>query len=135
MKNHLAEIFETIARAAQGPVVGEGVTIYRYTDAEVYTVVAVNKTKKTVTLCPDNATLLNGPNTDAKDAMTFQAGGFCGHMEGYQRYEYTPGNPEFTIKVTWRKKANKFIQQGCGWKQHGGTAGFGYRAKHYDYNF
>jgi len=118
--------------------VGTGATFTVWTDAYACTVVEVRRNGREVVLRRDKATLLNGFNSGEADALEFTPGGFCGHVEGCQRYAYEP-NPEGELfVVTRRTKKNKSVvwkQKGLPTKQPGGYASFGRRSEHYDYNF
>jgi hypothetical protein len=106
--------------------VGQGVTVHRYSDAEVCTVVRV--TLATVTLQRDKATLLNGPKSGADDALVVTPGGFAAHTSGVQRYSYEPDSDGVTTVA--------HLNQHGEWHTNGTngrvTAG---RREHYDYNF
>lgn len=108
--------------------IGDGVTACRYSDCHAFTVIA--KTKTTVTLQRDKATLLNGRKSGAGDALTFTPGGFVGHTDGTQRYSYEK-NPKGAITIA-RMRDNKRQRKGL----YDGSSSiiFG-RHEHYDFNF
>lgn len=135
------------------PSVGDGATIYGYSDRMAYTVIQVSPNKKRIWIQRDKATLLNGFKSGAEDALTFAPGGFFGHTSGTQRYSYEP-DPEGEIKVAtlrevkcrkgsdWRALPGdavetRFIWKLSGWptKTRGGEVTIGIRDEHYDYNF
>ncbi len=115
--------------------VGAGATYCIFTDAKAGTIVA--RTPKTLLWQQDSAELLNGPNSDADDALKFSPGGFVGHTSGKQRYAYQRDENGQVLKFTLRTlKSGKKI-----WKLKGhGTRSRGCslidgRHEHYDYNF
>lgn len=105
--------------------VGEGATCHGYSDARAYTVIAV--TAKSVTLRRDKATLMNGVNSGAPDALSFSAGGFCGHTSGTQRYEYAQDEAGGTVTARLRKNGK--------WVTTGGERVTTGRGEYYDFNF
>lgn len=146
MNNRTAEITtRNVVRAiveaaeltiANTPVVGGGANAYGYSDVMAYTVVSVNKTGTVAVIQRDKATLLNGFNSGAADALHFEPGGFCGHTSGQQRYSYERDPNGETIRVTLRTKG-KFAGT---WRSPGSNSGamrirFGERREHYDFNF
>lgn len=111
--------------------VGDGATYTSWTDSQAGTIIA--KTAKAITWQRDKATLLNGANSDEADALTFAAGGFCGHTSGTQRYEYERDTDGATRKFT--KRANgKWKLTGAATRSAGATLTAG-RHEHYDFNF
>ena len=96
--------------------VGDGATLCGYSDRDAYTV--IKRTAKTLTIQEDKSTLLNGFESGEKDALVCHPGGFCGHVEGTQRYSY-----EVVARLT--KK---------GWKVNGSRVVAG-RSHYHDYNF
>ncbi len=117
--------------AAIVPVVGMGVTVLHYSDSWVYTIVAVSKSGRTITLVRDKATLLNAQNSGEPDALQFSPGGFFGHTSGTQRYSYAPGDAATSqvIKATLRNDGR--------WRESKTNYSLllGKREEHYDYNF
>lgn len=102
--------------------VGDGATVYLYSDSHAGTIVKV--TKCTVTVRRDKATL------DPNFKPEFIPGGFCAHCtnQDEQSYTYEPDeNGELTI-VRWSKKYNRYGQPG------NLRLGKG-RHEFYDYNF
>jgi hypothetical protein len=134
--------------------VGEGATICGYSDRHAGTVIAM--TAKSVTIRMDKATLLNGMNSDAPDKLVCHRGGFCGHVEGTQRYKYEP-DPEGRVvigrlvkgKIETRRPSGRLIPASGGampyeeWedvelplvKTKDGDHVVPGRSEHYDYNF
>lgn len=115
--------------------IGDGATYTIFTDAEAGTIIARTATR--ITWQRDKATLQNGVNSGAPDALTFKPGGFCGHTSGRQRYTYET-NPDgarrtFTRRklsngqVVWKEVGHPTRSRGCSL-----TAG---RHEHYDFNF
>ncbi len=111
------------------PKVGDGVTIYGYSDAYACTV--VERKGNTVSVQRDNAELLNGFNSGEPDALKSYPGGFSHHVEGRQRYAYSR-NPDGDILKYSRRKNGKWVRVGDSIK--GQSIGMG-RHEHYDYNF
>lgn len=100
--------------------VGDGVTRHLYTDAEACTVIA--RTANTITIRDDKATL-----NREKSHLTFTPGGFAGHTEGHQEYDYEEDVHGSVHKARWSEKRQGFV---CDGKKL--TLG---RHKFYDYNF
>jgi hypothetical protein len=120
------------------PVLGGAATYTVYTDSHAYTVIKISPNGKTVWLRQDKAVLLNGAGTGAEDALTFNPGGFCGHTSGRQRYAYETDLDGKVIKVSARTLRNgSIVWKACGQptRSPGGTAYFGARHEHYDFNF
>ena len=103
--------------------VGDGATVCGYSDRDAYTV--IKRTAKTLTIKSDKTTLLNGLNSGEKDALVCHPGGFCGHVEGTQRYSYEADPKGHTVVARLTKK---------GWKVKGSRVIAG-RNHYYDYNF
>jgi len=112
-----------------GVKVGDGATVYGWTDRRAYTVIAVSKSGRTITIQRDSAKLLNGPNSGEPDALHFEGGGFCGHTSGVQRYEIKP-DPNGEIRKASLRKDGK-------WREANSTTRVevGERFEFYDYNF
>lgn len=118
------------------PIVGEGANVFGYSDVMAYTVISVNKTGTVAIIQRDKATLLNGYNSGAPDALHFEPGGFCGHTSGVQRYSYERDPEGETLRITLRTKG----QHAGTWRTKGSGTGaarvrFGERREHYDFNF
>jgi hypothetical protein len=107
------------------PVVGEGVTVCRWSDRDAATIVAVTPSGKSFDIQLDNATLLNGANSGEPDALKMAAGGFAGHTTGVQRWkcEPAPEGPVHRVRLTKR-----------GWMLDGQRVIAG-RHHHHDFNF
>ena len=115
------------------PRVGMGATIRNYSDRQACTIVEVSRSGKRIVVQHDEATLLNGFESGEPDALTFTLGGFCGHVEGVQRYSYAP-NPAGSRETFTLRKTGQWIAEGE--KAKGGTQLIvGRRAHHHDYNF
>lgn len=101
--------------------VGEGATVYYWTDAEAYTI--IKRTKYSMTLRKDKATL----SPDFKPI--FIPGGFCGTVinQDEQSYSYEEDPDGIVIIARWSKAKNGFYWKGL-------KVGSG-RHKFYDYNF
>lgn len=111
--------------------IGDGATECRWTDRKAGTVIA--KTATTITIQLDKAKLMNGVTSGEEDALTFDAGGFCGHTSGTQRYEYERDENGAIVKFT--KRANGgYYRVGSNGKGRAGRLIVG-RSEHYDYNF
>lgn len=102
--------------------VGDGATVYLYSDSHAGTIVKV--TKRSVTVRRDKATL----NPNFKPEII--PGGFCGHCinQDEQSYTYEPDENGSLTTVYWSKKHNQYglpgnLQLGKG------------RHEFYDYNF
>ena len=113
------------------PTVGMGATWNGYSDRYAGTIVKV--TPKTIQVQEDAAELLNGFKSGESDALTFHAGGFCGHTEGVQRYTYTP-DPAGEI-VTFTLRGNGHWVKSKTPARSGPRLRIGTRDKHHDYNF
>lgn len=114
----------------QTPNIGDGATVYRWSDRQAYTVVKVGKNGKTAYLQRDRATLLNGANSGEPDALVCYPGGFAGHVEGRQRYTYEADPNGQMIRVSLRSDGR--------WRTagpHGEIVKFGVRAEFVDFNF
>jgi hypothetical protein len=125
------------ASASVGPVVGEGATLYGWSDVRAYTVIAVSRSGNRATIQRDSCTLLNGPDSGEPDALRVYTGGFAAHVEGRQRWDIRPNPEGATIEISRRRlKSGEIV-----WVQVGGSAkggsriAFGDRHEHYDYNF
>lgn len=83
--------------------------MYGYTDIKPCEIIR-RVTDKTLEIRHMDAKLLNGFNSGETDALVMTPGGFCGHTEGVQRYEYSsrPDAPIFRIRLrkngTWQDK-------------------------------
>ena len=102
--------------------VGDGATVYLYSDSHAGTIVKV--TKRSVTVRRDKATL------DPNFKPEIIPGGFCGHCtnQNEQSYTYEPDENGALTTVYWSKKHNQYglpgnLQLGKG------------RHEFYDYNF
>ena len=105
--------------------VGDGATLYLYSDRHACTV--VEATAKRVTVQRDKATLVN------RDELTFSPGGFAGHVSGKQKYEYERDNEGYRREFSLRK-SGRWVAKGEPDKRGSTTLGFG-RHEYYDYNF
>lgn len=120
----------TTSTMQQTPTIGDGATVYRWSDRQAYTVVKVGKNGKTAYIQRDRATLLNGVNSGEPDALVCHAGGFAAHVAGRQRYTYEADCNGETIRVALRSNGQ--------WRTagpHGEIVKFGVRAEHCDFNF
>jgi hypothetical protein len=111
--------------------VGVGASWTGYSDRYAGTIVKV--TAKTIQAQEDKAELLNGFKSGEPDALTFTPGGFCGHVEGVQRYAYTP-DPDGEI-VTFTLRSNGHWVKSKTAANNGPRLRIGTRNKHHDYNF
>lgn len=114
--------------------VGDGMTVTGYSDNKACTVIAVSRSGKTVTLQRDKATLLNGFKSGEPDALVMTPGGFAGHTEGVQRYDYEADPDGERFKVTYRESLGGYKRAGIRPHERGGSA-FRGRNEYYDYNF
>ena len=110
--------------------IGGGATYCGYSDREPYTIIAIEQNGRKVTLQADKAKLLNGFDSGEPDALQFSPGGFCGHVSGTQRYEFTSDPDGRTIVATLRKDGSFRLR---GTKDV--KVDMRGRRKHYDYNF
>lgn len=99
-------------------IVGQGCSVRFYTDVHACRVIWVSADGKRVKVQEDTATLLNGFKSGLADALVSTPGGFCGHVEGRQRYHYAP-NPngsihEFSLRLSgeWRAKGDSMQSPG-----------------------
>lgn len=118
------------------PQEGDGVTARGHTDRKAFTV--IKRTKKTVVLQRDKATLLNGVGSGERDSLVlFSKGGFLGTVVGKQRYGYEL-DPEGEI-VTFRlttKKVGPHGDSSTDWRSKRFLSGLMQgRHEYYDYNF
>ena len=102
--------------------VGDYATECLYSDRNAYEIVA--RTAKTLTLRRLKVTLLNGPNSDAPDALHHR---FVGHTSGEQRYSYASQPEGHTRRAHWSTKRDCF-------RTRGGRIIAGAH-EHYDFNF
>lgn len=102
--------------------VGDGATVYLYTDSHAGTIVKV--TKCTVTVRRDKAILDSGFKPE------IVPGGFCGHCtnQDEQSYTYEPDENGELTTVHWSKKYNRYGLPGNLRLSKG-------RHEFYDYNF
>jgi len=118
--------------------VGDGATICLYSDSHACTI--IKHTGKKITVQRDKATLLNGTNSNEKDALEFSPGGFVCHTSGRQRYSYERDEDGSTATYSRRYWENKHGKKYVRWvlvgsnKDNGQTIISG-RHEHYDYNF
>lgn len=122
MKNTNRKQVKVIAK------VGDGATMHWWTDSKPCTVVRTSPSGKNVWVQMDDAKLLNGITSDAADKLDLTPGGFLGHVEGKQRYEFTRNTSGPIHRVTLRKDGWRCAAQGA-------TVTLGVRFKHHDYNF
>jgi hypothetical protein len=116
--------FDTILTPTTARV-GDGATVYGYSDRQSYTIVAVSPSGKTITIQRDNAVRAN------LDEDNFSPGGFVGHRShpGGQKWDITPDSTAPTEKARWSEKRQKFFLKG------GYTSVGAGRHEYYDYNF
>lgn len=105
---------------------GEGATACYYSDRKAGTVVAISKSGKTMQVRRDNAVLNN------KDELTFSPGGFCAHVSGTQKYDYTP-DADGAVTTFSLRSNGKWVEKGQ--EAHQGTKCIAGRHQFYDYNF
>lgn len=118
--------------------VGDGATINMHSDRQACTI--VKRTEKKIWVQRDKATLMNGVNSGAEDALKFAPGGFCGHTSGTQRWKYE-ADTTGTIACYSRREVVysdgspriKYVRVGEA-VRNGETITAG-RHEHYDYNF
>ena len=123
---------ETEQFKVTGPVVGQGMTESMYSDAHSYTIIAISKSGKQITLQRDKRVLLNGVGSGEADALTFSPGGFVGHTSGIQRWATEP-DTEGKVRKAYLNKLGRWRMSGstgvgCGFVHPG-------RNEHYDHNF
>lgn len=85
-----------------------------HTDRKAFEIVR-HVSDKTIEIRRLNAKLLNGVNSGEPDALQFEQGGFCGHVSGVQRYEYSK-TAEGVIRIRrhggyqWKDRhGNRFV--------------------------
>lgn len=113
--------------------VNDPATYTIYSDSLAGHIVSVSPNGKTVVFQYGKATLLNGFDSGEPDALVCHPGGFCGHVEGKQRWK---------VEVDPQGAKSKFTLRGNGqWKAAGHSTrspgcilGKGH-FHHYDYNF
>ena len=113
--------------------VGDGATVVLWSDRKAYTVVAVSKTGKTITLQQDKQHLVNGPTSGETDALTVTPGGFAAHVSGVQRW-HCERDPEGPMTKATLRKNGEWVLKGTATSERGCRV-FRGRAPHYDYNF
>lgn len=123
---------ETTTAAHVSFEVNSEATVLGYSDRTAGFIVEVSKSGKAVTFQYGTATLLNGMGSGEKDALVCHPGGFCGHVEGKQRWSIAKDSNGATVKFTLRKNGR--------WVRAGESADRGTRlvaghSHHYDYNF
>lgn len=102
--------------------VGDGATVYLYSDSHAGTIVKV--TKRSVTVRRDKATL------DPNFKPEIIPGGFCGHCtnQNEQSYTYEPDENGALTTIYWSKKHNRYGLPGNPQLGKG-------RHEFFDYNF
>ena len=110
---------------------GDGATVQIGSEAYACTVINVTRTK--INIQEDLATLLNGFNSDEDDALQYVEGGYCMHVEGVQRYQYTTDIDGRIFTGTLRKNGT-IVRVGSSMRSSGNKICYG-RDKHHDYNF
>lgn len=107
-------------------VVGDQVTICRYTDRHSYTVIKISASGKTLTLQRDNCRRLDAPVTIPE--------GWSGHTINNSsiRWECTP-NPDGNTTTASIRKNGKWVEKG--YKIGEGGRVIRGSHEHYDYNF
>ena len=113
--------------------VNDPVTYTTYSDGEAGWVTKVSASGKTIEVEFAEATLLNGPNSGQLDALQFNAGGFCGHTSGVQRWKLERAPDSRKSKFTLRKNGQWKIA-GHPTKSPGCVLRPGHH-HYYDYNF
>lgn len=102
--------------------IGDGATVVFHSDRHAGTI--INRTPKWIEWQEDNAKLISG-----KPLVV--AGGFVGHFDNFQEYEYKP-NLEGVIRRFTLRKNGKWIQMGDSMT---GCYLIPGRSKFYDRNF
>jgi len=83
--------------------INDPVTYIIHTDADAGWVSKVSPNGKTIEVEFGNQTLLNGPNSGEPDALKVYPGGFCGHVDGIQRWKVERAEKPNALKFTLRK--------------------------------
>lgn len=109
--------------------VGDGATIFGWSDQHAATIISISKSKRAVIIQEDTATLLNGYNSGQPDALIMVSGGFAGHTTGTQRWEFKP-NPQGSQHRVSLRKNGKWIISGTKT-----PVILGVRNHYYDFNF
>ena len=107
-------------------------TVLGYSDRHAGFIIEVSKSGKQVTFQYGEAKLLNGMDSNAADKLVCHPGGFCGHVEGAQRWEITKDGNGATRKFSLRGNG-KWIE--VGQSATGGARLVAGHSHHYDYNF
>lgn len=112
--------------------VGDHATAILWSDRNAGFITRVSADGKRVWFAEGEATLLNGVNSGADDALQFAPGGFVGHTSGQQRWEIKPAATPHEVEYSLRNNGR--------WVRKGEPAsnGQGLRAghsHHYDFNF
>ena len=104
--------------------VGDGATVFGYSDCRACTVIA--SSPKSVTVRRDTATRLTKPE--------FIVGGFAGHCTNNNEIEYSyEPNPNGSVSTFTLRKNGRWVEKGYPMNNRGGI-GVG-RREFYDYNF
>lgn len=109
------------------PKIGDRITLMAWSDRRAYTVVAVSSGGHRITLRRCKVALLNGLKSGQLDALTFAAGGFCGHVSGEQRWDIQD-DPDGDLLTAHLRKDGRYYSN-AGWISLDGGSEF------YDYNF
>lgn len=93
---------------------GDFVTKCHYSDRDVYEVVEVSPSGKTLVLHPVKHVLLNGFKSGEPDALVSHPGGFAHHVTGTQRYRYErlEHEPGRYSRVRWSEKRRYYQSRG-----------------------
>jgi hypothetical protein len=131
-KTSIVSVMETTNTAHVTFQVNSEATVVGYSDRHAGFIVNVSKSGKVVEFQYGNAALLNGMGSGEKDALVCHPGGFCGHVEGKQRWSITKDEKGATQKYSLRGNGR--------WVRVGESAQNGSRlvaghSHHYDYNF
>jgi len=125
--------FDHIAEVTQ---VGCGVGMASYSDVYCGTIIKRSKDGKRLKVRMGQAKLINGFDSGEPDALTCDVGGFCGHVEGRQRYEMSDDPNGSVYEFSYRPKSGYFVQKGS---KGPFTGGFrlilGGMVHKHDYNF
>ena len=115
---------------AKRPEVGDGATVFYWTDSEAYTIIDISESGKVITIQRDKATI----NEDWKPNAV--SGGFVAHVTNNrsQSYTYERDTNGKILKASLRKNGSYYLV-GSTSGRSGTRVATGFRTEFYDYNF
>jgi hypothetical protein len=112
--------------------IGSPATECGYSDRHAGWITSVSKSGTRVTFARGKATLLNGPASDAADALQVSLGGFAGHVSGTQRW-HIERDTEAPAEVYSLRRNGRWVRRGE--SAAGGARLVAGHSHHYDFNF